>query len=220
MDTLSTDLLLWARGPGFMLAATLFLLGLCWRLLEIYSLGPPRDLAPPAQRRGSGLRTLLLRSMPERSTLRRDPITYLAGYLFHIGFAVTLLLFAPHIQLFHNLFGISWPALPSVVIDAVTVMTILTLLLVALRRWFNPVRRLLSGFDDWLSLLLTLLPLITGYITLHHLFADYAFWLALHILSAELLLVLLPFTKLLHMVTLFFSRWYTGERYAKRGVKV
>ena len=44
--------------------------------------------------------------------------------------------------------------------------------------------------------------------------------LALHILSVELLLIFLPFTKLMHAFTLWGSRWYNGDANAKKGVPV
>ena len=44
--------------------------------------------------------------------------------------------------------------------------------------------------------------------------------LALHILCAELLLVFLPFTKLIHVFTLWPSRWFNGDTNAKKGVPV
>jgi nitrate reductase gamma subunit len=44
--------------------------------------------------------------------------------------------------------------------------------------------------------------------------------LALHILSAEILLVVLPFSKLFHAFTLFGSRWYNGKVNAHKGVPV
>ena len=65
---------------------------------------------------------------------------------------------------------------------------------------------------------LTFLPLLTGYLALHHLLLDYTWMLALHILSVEALMVLLPFTKLTHTVTVFFARWYNGEAFARKGV--
>jgi nitrate reductase gamma subunit len=43
--------------------------------------------------------------------------------------------------------------------------------------------------------------------------------LALHILSVELLLVVFPFTKLMHTFTIFLSRWYGGAISGYRGVK-
>jgi nitrate reductase gamma subunit len=36
----------------------------------------------------------------------------------------------------------------------------------------------------------------------------------------ELLMILFPFTKLMHAFTLFVSRWYTGSMAGEKGVKV
>jgi nitrate reductase gamma subunit len=48
----------------------------------------------------------------------------------------------------------------------------------------------------------------------------YATMLALHILSVEILLIFLPFTKLFHAFTVFGSRWYIGKINGHRGVPV
>ena len=49
--------------------------------------------------------------------LKRSPISYIGGYIFHFGLAVIVFLFAPHILLITNLTGLSWPALPSQFVD-------------------------------------------------------------------------------------------------------
>ena len=55
------QLLTWARGTGLNIALGIFLLGVLWRLFEIYSLGRKPDLSAPipqpAQKiRGRGAR--------------------------------------------------------------------------------------------------------------------------------------------------------------------
>jgi hypothetical protein len=52
----------------------------------------------------------------------------------------------------------------------------------------------------------------------HRLGFDYTTMLAVHILTVELLMVLLPVTKLTHAVTFVLSRWYTGSTNGKRGI--
>ena len=42
--------------------------------------------------------------------------------------------------------------------------------------------------------------------------------LAIHILSVEALLILLPFTKLFHAFSVFVSRWYNGDIFGRKGV--
>ena len=65
------------------------------------------------------------------------------------------------------------------------------------------VRRALTKFDDWVVLVLSVLPLITGYVAVNRVFGvDATLWMGIHILSAELLMIAFPFTKLMHAVTL------------------
>jgi nitrate reductase gamma subunit len=98
------------------------------------------------------------------------------------------------------------------------VSAVLVLVVVGAPRLTNPVKRFLSGFQDYLAWLLTFLPLASGYLAFHHLLIDYTLALALHILSVELLLVALPFTKLFHTVSVFVSRWYNGDIFGRKGV--
>jgi nitrate reductase gamma subunit len=87
------------------------------------------------------------------------------------------------------------------------------------RRLTHPVMKLLSTTGDYLAWTLTFLPLLTGYMTFHHLWFNYTGLLATHILTAELLLVFFPFTKLTHTFTLFIARWYNGVISGERGVQ-
>ncbi|MGB5716381.1 MAG: hypothetical protein WBN81_04720 [Gammaproteobacteria bacterium] len=214
-----TEFLLWVRGPAFQVATIIFLLGVVVRILEILVLGRKPDLA---EARGSavagGLRTLITRSFAERATLQRTAFTEVTGWIFHIGIFVILLLFAPHILLFEEVFGVSWPALPTTVIDATTIVTIIALLAVLIHRIANPVMRFLSRFQDYLVWLVTILPLVTGYMAFHRVGLTPTMLIALHILSVELLMVTFPFTKLMHAFTLFMSRYYNGAIAGYKGV--
>jgi len=210
---------LWVRGPGFDFALAVFLIGITLRLFEILLLGRGVDLAPGrAGAMSSGLRTVLSRQLPDSGTFTRAPFMVIAGYLWHIGFLAALLLFVPHIELLHGSFGISWPGLPNPLVDAATVVTVVTLLGLLARRLTHPVLRHLSGLEDYLVWAVTLLPLVTGYLAYHRLINPYALAMGLHVLSVELLLVVFPFTKLMHAVTAFLARWYSGAISGRRGV--
>ncbi|MBN8759834.1 MAG: hypothetical protein BGO61_03465 [Thiobacillus sp. 65-69] len=213
--------LTWVRGPGLDIAVGLFVLGVMWRLIEIYTLGRRPDLAAPRRAAGaSGLHTVFRRSMPPPGMLKRSPVGYIGGYIFHVGLAVIVLGFAPHILLATQLTGLAWPALPSQFVDLVTVVTMAAMLAVLADRIVKPVKRFLSTFGDWFAWTVTFLPVLTGWMAYQHLLLPYTTILALHILSVELLLVALPFTKLFHAFTLIGSRWYSGRINAHKGVPV
>jgi nitrate reductase gamma subunit len=213
--------LTWVRGQGLDLAVSIFLLGVLWRIFEIYSLGRKKDLAAPRHVAGaSGWHTIFRRSLPPEGMMKKSPVTYVGGYIFHIGLAIVVFLFAPHIKLIQSLTGLSWPGLPSQFIDLVAVVTIAAMVVVLFDRINKPVKRYLSTFEDWFTWTLAFLPVLTGWMAVQHLLLPYATMLALHILSVELLLVFLPFTKLFHAFTVFGSRWYIGKINGHKGVAV
>jgi len=215
------QLLTWARGTGLDLAVAIFLLGTLWRLIEVYSLGRKKDLAAPRSAAGaSGWHTMFRRSVPPEGYVKKSPVTYIGGYVFHIGLAICVFLFAPHIKLIQSLTGLSWPGLPSQFIDLVAVVTIAAMVVVLFDRINRPVKRYLSTFEDWFTWLLTFLPVLTGWMAVQHLLLPYTTMLALHILSVELLLVFLPFTKLFHAFTVWGSRWFNGTVNGHKGIPV
>ncbi len=213
------DLLTIARGSALDWALIIFVSGMVLRTFEILGLSRKPDLARPrTDTAGSGWRTVFTRSIPPQGMLKREPVTYIAGYAFHLGLFLAIFFFAPHIEFFRSVTGLIWPALPTALIDASVVAAIIALAVLLAHRLNNPVKRMLSGFGDYLSWAVTLLPLLTGYLAIHHLLFEYTLMLSLHIFSVELLLVLLPFTKLFHTFSVFVSRWYNGDFFGRKGV--
>ena len=214
------ELLMWARGPGFDIALIIFVAGMLLRLLEILSLGRKPDLS---EGRGSalqgGLKTIWSRTFPRGSTFRNEPLRILNGYLLHIGLFVVVFLFEPHIALAKFTLGISWPGLSSGVVNAISAITVLSLVAALLLRVQTPVVRYISTYDDYLAWLVTFLPVFTGFLAFNHLLLPYTLMLALHILSVELLLIIAPFSKLTHMFSFALARWYQGSMAGHRGVE-
>jgi nitrate reductase gamma subunit len=213
------DLLTFARGCALNWALIIFAAGVVLRLFEIFGLGRKTDLSTPrTDSPGSGWRTVLTRTLPPEGMLKRDPVTYIGGYVFHFGLFVAMFFFAPHIEFFRSMTGLGWPSLPTALVDASVVAAIVAMGMLLAHRLNNPVKRMLSGFGDYLAWAVTLLPLLTGYLAYHHLFVEYTLMLALHLFSVEFLLVLLPFTKLFHTFSVFIARWYNGDFFGRKGV--
>ncbi len=218
---MDTELLMWAKGPGLQLATLIMLLGLSMRVFQILVLKRPPDLSEARNQNimAAGIKTIFRRFFPVQTMEKSGRFLFISGYIFHIGLFVIILFFIPHIELIDGAFGISWPGLHSSFVDAVTVITMLTLIAVLLNRVWHPVLRMLSTFEDYFTWVLTFLPLLTGYLAFHHMLLPYNTMLAIHILTVELLMVCIPFTKLSHMVTLFFARWYNGAIAGRKGVQ-
>jgi nitrate reductase gamma subunit len=213
------ELLSWARGPGLQIATTVFVAGVVIRMFEIFMLGRKANLAEPrGSEMPSGLKTMFTRTIPDRGTFKRSSVTIVSGYVFHIGLFIVCLFSAPHILFLKDIIGFGWPALPTTVIDAVAVVTIIALLATLINRLTNRVMRFLTNFEDLLTWFLTLLPMVTGYLAFHRIGMTAPTLLAVHILSVELLMIIFPFTKLMHTFTLFIARWYNGAISGYRGV--
>jgi len=213
------ELLSWARGPGLQIATVIFVGGIVIRIFEILMLGRKANLAEAkGSEMSGGLKTMFTRTVPDRATFKRSAFTITAGYFFHFGLFITFFFYAPHILLIKDVIGIGWPSLPTPLVDAFAVITIISLLAVLANRLNNKVMRYLTNFEDLLTWFLTLAPLVTGYIAFHRLGFTAPTLLAVHILSVELLMVAFPFTKLMHAFTLFLARWYNGAVSGYKGV--
>ena len=223
------DLLDWARGPLLAAALLVFFVGSAWRLVALWRLpaagiaGPPRAAYGHGQAIGAALGRFSVRSwLPGSSTLATfNP------YLFHIGLAVVVLGYAPHIAFARRLTGVWWPALPDAWMYLAAGVTIASLLLALLFRVTDPVLRRISSADDHLTWALTLLPLLTGMAlvgepssqVLAREVVVYRMPLAIHLLTVELLLVWFPFGKLMHAFLAVPARMQLASFLGRRGVR-
>lgn len=220
METM--ELLEFARGPGLTISLSIMLFGIVVRVLEMLVLGRKKDLAQPRDPNSArcGWRTIVTRSWPVSPCSGSISVSLIAGYVFHIGLFLIVFFYLPHILVFKDILGVSWPALPFWLIDAVTLVTMAALLVTLWTRLTDPVRKYLSVASDYYVWLVTFLPVLSGYLAYHRLLLPYNDMLAIHILTVELLFISLPFTKLIHSITFAFSRYYNGESAGRKGVKV
>ncbi len=214
-------LLDFARGPALYWSSLVLVCGLVWRLAGVALLPRRRDLAAPGLhargRIGGALSTIVRRSLPRRTFLARTFVSVVAGYALHLGLFVILFGGAPHILLVTQATGLSWPAQPKGVTGFASAITLAALIFLLVRRFTDPVLRLISGFDDYLSLVLTLLPVVTGLLLAEETVLSYETLLTWHILSVEAMMVWLPFGKLSHVVFVFAGRAVSGAKFGKRG---
>jgi nitrate reductase gamma subunit len=213
------DLLEFARGPALAVAVAVFILGLAWRLYGIFRRPSPPDYSAPrrADTAAGALRAVLAKMLPPRGVKIRGA-QMINAYGYHIALALVVFTFAPHIVFVQRHTGLHWPALPDPVTYIATGIAIIGLLVALMNRLTDGVLRLLSNFDDYFSWALTLLPLVTG-MALPPAPAQPTY-VAIHLLSVELLLVWLPFGKLAHAALVFVSRWRTGAAFTRKGAAV
>ena len=213
------DLLTFARGPALQWSLIIFAIGMLWRLVGILLLRRKADHTEPrstATWRGA-LKLIVTRSWPKREFWATTAFGQTISYVFHIGLVIVIFGFMPHILFIRSLTGLNWPGLPNSLIYLSGAITVAALIAALIRRISNPVMRLLSNFDDYFSWFVTIAPVVTGLMAVAHLGARYETLLAIHILSICLLLIWMPFGKLMHTVLIFVSRGTTGALFARKG---
>jgi len=73
--------------------------------------------------------------------------------------------------------------------------------------------RFVTFASDYVLLALAAAPFITGFLAYHQILIDYKLMAAIHMLSGELMLIVIPFTRLSHMIYFWFTRAYTGSEF-------
>ncbi len=164
------------------------------------------------------LRSIFYWVMPYGTTSwRKNPGFTFLVFILHIGLLATPIFLNGHNILLMERWGFSFWTISESSADVLTAVVIAAIVILILRRIAKPEVRLMTDTRDYLMLLMAVAPFITG-ILAHYQVGNYRFWLILHILCGEILLIAIPFTKLSHFVLFFASRAQLGMDYGiKRG---
>lgn len=151
-------------------------------------------------------------AVPVAALRRRDRTMYnLASMVFHVGVIVIPLFLWGHVALWPAPIAERLPVLPPLLADVLAVVTAGALVWLLSERAARPAMRALTGAQDWLLLALCLFLFVTGFAVAHPdtspVGARAVF--LLHLLSGNLLLVLVPFSKLQHMVLFWTTQTST-----------
>lgn len=159
------------------------------------------------------LRSILHWICPFASTnSRKRPVLSVVTFVFHLALLATPLFVFAHITLINEAFGVSWWFLPDGAADALTLVVIAACVFFAVRRRVQPDVRYLSSASDYAILALVAAPFVSGFWAYHQWPGNEAATI-LHILSGEVLLAAIPFTRLSHMFFFPLTRGYMGSEF-------
>lgn len=202
------------RGPLFRLALGLMVLGLL-RVVALTLAG-----IAEAYRRNSD------RIVPWKVVARQTlgwlapvgrlwgarPVYSATSFVFHAGLLAVPLFLAAHLRLWRGAVGFGWPGLGRGLADSLTLLTIAAGLGLLGGRVFHFGGRALSRLQDYMWPPLLVFPFITGYLCSHAALGARAYQqlMLVHVYSADLILALIPFTKIAHCVLAPFSQAVTA----------
>lgn len=201
-------------GPLAWAALLVFIFGVLGRFVHLHFLMRKKDPTIGAYLSFKyGLRSLAVWSTPFATrNMRLNPLMTVMGFAFHICLLLAPLFLMGHVLMLKDSIGLSWVTLPDAAADVMTIIVLIALVYFAVRRCTDRMAKYVTRPQDFLLLLLVGAPFLTGFLAYHQIF-DYMTMLVLHIVSAELLLVLIPFTWLSHMVLGPMVRVYMGSEF-------
>lgn len=141
------------------------------------------------------------------------PVMTIVTVVFHVLLFVTPIFLLAHNSMLEDGIFLHFPSFPEGFSDFLTVVVILCATIFLFRRIFLPrVRAITTGYD-YFVLAVTAAPFITGFLAYHQI-GHYMSMLTMHMITGELMLILIPFTRLGHAVFFFLYRFLIGSEYS------
>ena len=217
------------RGPLALIAFLVFLAGMAYQIYQFIKLTrevSPSRHTPQSKEKGKAAarkappeyqipRLALLKS----TILGVNPFMTVMTTIFHVCLIITPIFLLAHNVLLEDSWGFSLPSLSEGTADIMTIILMLCALYFLYRRIFVPKVRAITNAYDYFVLFVAVAPFLTGFLAYHQILA-YKPMLIIHILFGELMLVLIPFTKLFHIVFFFTNRFFMRSEYSlARGIR-
>ncbi|MBF0209646.1 MAG: respiratory nitrate reductase subunit gamma [Desulfamplus sp.] len=208
------DLYSFFTGPFAWLTFIVFIGGSVWRFSSLWQLAQKKDgYVFEYMDTKFALRSIAHWLVPFGSrSMKLNPAMTVVTFFFHICLFITPIFVFGHVILWKENFNISWFTLPNAVADVMTFIVIASCIFFLWRRITLPEVKYLTTPSDFVILFIVAAPFITGF-WVYHQFAGSAFMTIIHIISGEVMLMAIPFTKLFHMFLFPFTRGYIGSEF-------
>ena len=144
--------------------------------------------------------------------MRKHAVLTIVAFAFHICLIVTPIFLLAHVTLVDESWNLTWWTLPDGAAEVMTLIVIVCCVFFLVRRLLNPEVKFVTSASDYVILGIVAAPFVTGFLVYYQWFG-YQTLLILHILSGEVMLVAIPFTRLSHMLFAPLTRAYMGSEF-------
>ena len=208
------DIYHFVSGPMVWLSIIIFLLGSVYRFYTLFYLTLKKEkFILSFMSLKYGLRSILHWIIPFGSLgWRSQPVLTIMTFAFHISLFVAPLFLLSHVIMLKEGIGISWATVSDSTADIMTLIVLIGCVFFIGRRIFKKDVKYLTSPNDFLLIGIVIAPFLTGFIAYHQFFA-YKLMMVLHIISGEILLMAIPFTRLSHMLLSPLTRAYMGSEF-------
>ena len=208
------DLYNFVSGPLAWLAFIVFFGGSLYRLIALFVLINQKErFIYTYMSLKYGLRSILHWSTPfATENMKRHPLLTIVTFAFHICLLLTPIFLLAHITMIDEFWNISWWNVSEGAAQIMTVMVVAGCVFFLIRRLVSPEVQYVTAASDYVILALVAAPFVTGFLAYYQ-WLDYQIIVILHILSGEILLVAIPFTRLSHMLFAPLTRAYMGSEF-------
>lgn len=210
-------------GPMVWVSFAVFVIGVTYRAVK-YIRGLNWKLDRVAYRAHFGyglkgaLRSIVMWLIPFGTrNWRVKPGFTILFFVFHAGLLIVPIFLLAHAILIKQAWGISWPSLPGVLADGLSIAMLVAGVFMIIRRLALPEVRIVTTAYDYLLLAIAMAPFFTGLMARFGA-PGYDIWLMAHLITGHLMLLAIPFTKLAHVIMFFMVRGQIGMDFGiKRG---
>lgn len=201
-------------GPLAWLAFILFIGGSLYRLTNLMMLVHKKEkFIYSYMSLKYSLRSILRWSTPfATENMRQNPVLTIVTFAFHICLLLTPIFLIAHVTLIEESWNVSWWTLSDGAAEFMTLIVMAACLFFLIRRLVNPMVKYVTSASDYVILAIVFAPFVTGLLAYYQWFG-YQTFLILHVLSGEIMMVAIPFTRLSHMLFAPLTRAYMGSEF-------
>ncbi len=208
------------RGPLALSSFIIFFAGIAWQIVMFFShtkklegtrITGPRPTRKEIERYAPSEEIRRLARW-EGTVFRMDPCFAILTSIFHIILILTPIFLLAHNILIEQSWGVAPPSFAERFSDILTIVILAFGAFFLYRRLFVPKVRAITTGGDYILFLLVFVPYLTGFLAYHQFFA-YKKMIIIHMLTGELMLVCIPFTRLKHMIFYFLNRFFVRGEY-------
>ena len=202
------------RGPLFRIAFSLMLLGLLRSMVSLQS--ESRRRIDRARTRIVNWREVRKQTFawlfPVTRLWRQRPVYRAFSFLFHVGLLLVPPFLFAHVRLWKRSVGFAWFVIPQSLANYLAVIVVVAGTALFVSRVLDSRARKISRLQDFAWPLFLVVPFITGFVCTNKKIAPktYQLLMLVHVYSANLIMLLIPFTKVAHCVLAPLSQVVTA----------